>query len=143
MRSDVAWMAVGATAGAYEAALRYVRERQQFGRPLAGFQLIQEKLAIMLGNLTSSLGLMVQLTEQEEQGIYKDENSALAKMMTSLRLRETVALAREVCGGNGITLDTDVARYHADAEAVYSYEGTHEINALIVGRAVTGVSAFV
>ena len=143
MRSDVAWMAVGATAGAYEAALRYVRERQQFGRPLAGFQLIQEKLAIMLGNLTSSLGLMVQLTEQEEQGIYKDENSALAKMMTSLRLRETVALAREVCGGNGITLDTDVARFHADAEAVYSYEGTHEINALIVGRAVTGVSAFV
>ena len=97
----------------------------------------------MLGNLTSSLGLMVQLTEQEEQGIYKDENSALAKMMTSLRLRETVALAREVCGGNGITLDTDVARFHADAEAVYSYEGTHEINALIVGRAVTGVSAFV
>jgi glutaryl-CoA dehydrogenase len=143
MRSDVAWMAVGAQAGAYEAALRYVRAREQFGRPLAGFQLVQEKLALMLGNLTASLGMVVQLTEQQAAGVYRDENSALAKMFTSLRLRETVALAREVCGGNGITLDTDVARFHADAEAVYSYEGTHEINALIVGRAVTGVGAFV
>lgn len=143
MRSDVAWMAVGAQAGAYEAALRYVREREQFGRPIAGFQLVQEKLALMLGNLTASLGMVVQLTEQQAEGVFKDENSALAKMYTSLRLRETVALAREVCGGNGITLDTDVARFHADAEAIYSYEGTHEINALIVGRAVTGVGAFV
>ncbi len=143
MRSDVAWMAVGAQAGAYEAALRYVREREQFGRPIAGFQLVQEKLALMLGNLTASLGMVVQLTEQQAAGVFKDENSALAKMYTALRLRETVALAREVCGGNGITLDTDVARFHADAEAIYSYEGTHEINALIVGRAVTGVGAFV
>lgn len=143
MRSDVAWMAVGAQAGAYEAALKYVREREQFGKPLAAFQLIQEKLAIMLGNVTASLGIVVQLTEQQAQGVFKDENSALAKMYTSLRLRETVALAREICGGNGITLDTDVARFHADAEAIYSYEGTHEINALIVGRAVTGVGAFV
>ncbi|MGN6405902.1 acyl-CoA dehydrogenase family protein, partial [Sinomonas sp.] len=82
------------------------------------------------------------LTEQQERGIYRDQDSALAKMQTSLAMRETVALAREVVGGNGITLDTDVARFHADAEAVYSYEGTHEINALIVGRALTGASAF-
>jgi glutaryl-CoA dehydrogenase len=142
MRSDVAWMATGAMAGAYEAALNYVRRREQFGRPIAGFQLVQEKLAMMLGNLTAALGMVVQLTEQQAAGIYRDENSALAKMYTSLRLRETVALAREVCGGNGITLDTDVARFHADAEAIYSYEGTHEINSLIVGRAVTGVGAF-
>ncbi|NDK31910.1 acyl-CoA dehydrogenase family protein [Nesterenkonia haasae] len=142
MRSDVSWMATGAMAGAYEAALTYVQRRKQFGRPIAGFQLVQEKLAIMLGNLTASLGMVVQLTEQQAAGIYRDEASALAKMYTSLRLRETVALAREVCGGNGITLDTDVARFHADAEAIYSYEGTHEINALIVGRAVTGVGAF-
>ena len=66
----------------------------------------------------------------------------LAKMATSLHMRETVALAREVVGGNGITLATDVARFHADAEAVYSYEGTHEINALVVARAATGLSAF-
>jgi len=142
MRSDVAWMAAGAMAGAYEAALAYVRRREQFGRPIAGFQLVQEKLALMLGNLTASLGMVCQLSEQQAAGSYRDENSALAKMFTSLRLRETAALAREVCGGNGITLDTDVARFHADAEAIYSYEGTHEINALIVGKAVTGMGAF-
>lgn len=143
MRSDVAWMAVGAQAGAYEAALKYVRKREQFGSPISGFQLVQEKLALMLGNLTASLGMMVKLTEQQESGIFKEENSALAKMYTSLRLRETVGWAREICGGNGIVLDHDVARFHADAEAVYSYEGTHEINSLIVGRAITGTSAFI
>ena len=142
MRSDVAWIATGIQAGAFEAALKYVREREQFGRQLGSFQLVQEKLARMLGNLTSSLSLVVRLTEQQEKGIYRDQDSALAKMQTSLLMRETVALAREVVGGNGITLDTDVARFHADAEAVYSYEGTHEINALIIGRALTGESAF-
>jgi glutaryl-CoA dehydrogenase len=142
MRSDVAWIATGIQAGAFEAALRYVTEREQFGRQLGGFQLVQEKLARMLGNLTSSLALVVRLTDQQEKGVYRDQDSALAKMQTSLLMRETVALAREVVGGNGITLDADVARFHADAEAVYSYEGTHEINALIVGRALTGQSAF-
>jgi glutaryl-CoA dehydrogenase len=142
MRSDVAWIATGIQAGAFEAALRYVKERQQFGRPLGSFQLVQEKLARMLGNLTASLSLVVRLTEQQAGGTYRDQDSALAKMQTSLLMRETVALAREVVGGNGITLASDVARFHADAEAVYSYEGTHEINALIVGRALTGESAF-
>lgn len=142
MRSDVAWIATGAMAGAYEAALKYTTERTQFGKPLAGFQLIQEKLAHMLSNVTASLALVTRLTQQQEAGIYKDENSALAKMFTARMLRETAALAREVCGGNGILLDTDVARFHADAEAIYSYEGTHEINSLIVARAATGISAF-
>ncbi|MGO4188663.1 acyl-CoA dehydrogenase family protein [Pseudarthrobacter sp. TAF60_1] len=142
MRSDVAWIATGLQAGAFEAALAYVTKRQQFGRPVGSFQLVQEKLARMLGNVTSSLSLVVRLTEQQAKGIYRDQDSALAKMQTSLLMRETVALAREVVGGNGITLDTDVARFHADAEAVYSYEGTHEINALIIGRALTGESAF-
>ncbi|MEV7133463.1 acyl-CoA dehydrogenase family protein [Arthrobacter sp. NPDC093128] len=142
MRSDVAWIATGIQAGAFEAALRYVTERRQFGRPLGSFQLVQEKLARMLGNVTASLSLVVRLTEQQAKGIYRDQDSALAKMQTSLLMRETVALAREVVGGNGITLEAGVARFHADAEAVYSYEGTHEINALIVGRALTGESAF-
>jgi len=142
MRSDVAWIATGIQAGAFDAALRYVRERQQFGRPLGSFQLVQEKLARMLGNLTASLSLVVRLTEQQAHGIYRDQDSALAKMESCLAMRETVALARELAGGNGITLESDVARFHADAEAVYSYEGTHEINALIVGRALTGESAF-
>jgi glutaryl-CoA dehydrogenase len=142
MRSDVAWIATGVQAGAFEAALRYVSGREQFGRPLASFQLVQEKLARMLGNVTSSLSLVVRLTEQQAKGVYRDQDSALAKMQISLLMRETVALAREVVGGNGTTLDTDVARFHADAEAIYSYEGTHEINALIVGRAITGLGAF-
>ncbi|WP_105035052.1 acyl-CoA dehydrogenase family protein [Cryobacterium aureum] len=142
MRSDVAWIATGLQAGAYEAALRYVKTREQFGKPLAAFALTQQKLATMLGNVTASLGLVVRLTQQQEAGLFTEENSALAKMFCCERMRHTVALAREVVGGNGITLDTDVARFHADAEAVYSYEGTHEINSLIVGRAVTGHSAF-
>jgi glutaryl-CoA dehydrogenase len=142
MRSDVAWIATGIQAGAFEAALAYVTERKQFGRPVGSFQLVQEKLARMLGSITASLSLVIRLTEQQAKGIYRDQDSALAKMQTSLLMRETVALAREVVGGNGITLDTDVARFHADAEAVYSYEGTHEINALIIGRALTGESAF-
>ncbi|MEV8039833.1 acyl-CoA dehydrogenase family protein [Arthrobacter sp. NPDC080082] len=142
MRSDVAWIATGTAAGAFEAALRYVTERQQFGRPLGSFQLVQEKLARMLGNVTSALSLVVRLTEQQDRGVYRDQDSALAKMQTSLLMRQTVALAREVVGGNGITLEADVARFHADAEAIYSYEGTHDINALIIGRALTGHSAF-
>jgi glutaryl-CoA dehydrogenase len=143
MRSDVAWIAAGLQAGALEAAVRYVREREQFGRPVGGFQLVQEKLARMLGNATASLGMAVQLSARQDAGHFSDENSALAKMQTSLLARQTVALGREVCGGNGILLEHDVARYFADAEAVYSYEGTHEVNSLIVGRALTGSSAFV
>ncbi|SEN38668.1 acyl-CoA dehydrogenase family protein [Cryobacterium luteum] len=143
MRSDVAWIATGLQAGAYEAALRYVKTREQFGKPIAAFALTQQKLATMLGNVTASLGMVVRLTQQQEAGLFTEENSALAKMFCCERMRHTVALAREVVGGNGITLDTDVARFHADAEAVYSYEGTHEINSLIVGRAVTGHSAFI
>jgi glutaryl-CoA dehydrogenase len=142
MRSDVAWIAAGLQAGAFEAALRYVTGRRQFGRQLGSFQLVQEKLARMLGNVTASLSLVVRLTEQQAKGIYRDQDSALAKMQACLLMRDTVALAREVVGGNGITLETDVARFHADAEAVYSYEGTHDINALIIGRALTGESAF-
>ncbi len=143
MRVDVSWIATGVAAGAYEAALKYTMEREQFGAPLAGYQLIQEKLARMLANVTASLSLVVGLQRKQQAGEARDEDSALAKLFTCDRLRETVALAREVCGGNGITLDTDVARFHADAEAIYSYEGTHEINALIVGRAATGIGAFV
>jgi glutaryl-CoA dehydrogenase len=143
MRSDVAWIATGIQAGAFEAACAYVRQREQFGRPIGGFQLVQEKLARMLGNVTASLAMVVQLSRREDAGDLADEDSALAKMWTSLRARETVALAREVVGGNGILLEHDVARFFADAEAVYSYEGTHDINALIVGRSLTGVSAFV
>lgn len=142
-RADVAHIAAGVTGGAYVAALKYVKERQQFGRSTSEFQIIQEKLARMQANVVASIAYSVRLAELLEEGKYEMVNSSLAKMHNSLRMRETVALAREVAGGNGITLESDVARFFADAEAIYTYEGTHEINALIVGREVTGKSAFV
>ncbi|HLS92020.1 MAG TPA: acyl-CoA dehydrogenase family protein [Microbacterium sp.] len=142
MRSDVAWFAAGIQAGALEAATRYATEREQFGEPIGGFQLVQEKLARMLANATASLSLAVSLSQQQDAGVWSDESSALAKMFTAQTARETVALGRELLGGNGILLEHDAARFFADAEAVYSYEGTHEINALIVGRSLTGRSAF-
>jgi glutaryl-CoA dehydrogenase len=143
LRPDVAWIAAGAQAGAYEAALAYALERKQFGRPIAGFQLVQDKLVRMLGNITASLGMAVRLAERRQEGIERDEDSAMAKLWIADRLRETVALAREIVGGNGIVIDHDVARFFTDAEAIYTYEGTREMNTLIVGRAVTGLSAFV
>jgi glutaryl-CoA dehydrogenase len=142
MRADVAWIAVGAQAGAYEAAVAYAGAREQFGRAIGGFQLVQAKLATMLGNLTASLALTLRLTQRQEAGLSTDEDSALAKLFTAARLRETVALGREIAGGNGILLASPLARFFADAEAVYSYEGTHDINALVVGRGITGLSAF-
>jgi glutaryl-CoA dehydrogenase len=141
-RGGVAWGAVGCMTAAYDLALAYAKEREQFGRPIAAFQLVQDHLATMLGNVTASLALVVRLAQLQDAGINADEHSALAKSFTTLRMRETVGLAREVFGGNGILLENNVARYFADAEALYSYEGTREINQLIVGRAVTGLGAF-
>jgi glutaryl-CoA dehydrogenase len=127
---------------AYELALAYAKDREQFGRPIGAFQLVQDHLATMLGNITASFALVVRLAQLQDGGVNADEHSALAKSFVTLRMRETVALAREVFGGNGILLENNVARYFADAEALYSYEGTREINQLIVGRAVTGLGAF-
>ncbi len=142
-RGGVAWNSVGCQMGAYEAALRYAKSRQQFGRPIGGFQLMQDLLVKMLGNVTASLGLTVRVAELQEGGRCTDAQAALAKAYCTSRMRETVAYAREVLGGNGILLEHDVARFFNDAEALYSYEGTREINTLIVGRAITGSSAFV
>ncbi|MGY1831860.1 acyl-CoA dehydrogenase family protein [Geodermatophilus sp. SYSU D01180] len=142
-RGGVAWSAVGCQMGAFEAAVAYAREREQFGRPIGGFQLIQDLLARMAGNVTASLGMAVRVSQLQEEGVFRDEQAALAKAFVTGRARETVALARELFGGNGILLENDVVRYFADAEALYSYEGTREINSLIVGRALTGLSAFV
>lgn len=142
LRPDAAWNAAGIQAGAYEAALAYTLGREQFGRPIAGFQLIQEKLARMAGNLTASLGMLVRLAQIRDDGVRLERDAALAKRWICDRMRETVALAREVVGGNGILLDHDVARFFCDAEAFYTLEGTSEMNSLIVGRAITGHGAF-
>jgi glutaryl-CoA dehydrogenase len=141
-RAEVAWSAVGTAIGAYEAAVRYSREREQFGRPIGSHQLIQDLLVRCLGNITASLGMVVRVSEMLDRGEQRDEHSALAKAYATARMRETVGWAREVCGGNGIVLEYDVARFFADAEALYSYEGTREMNTLIVGRAITGHAAF-
>ncbi|HEU4559998.1 MAG TPA: acyl-CoA dehydrogenase family protein [Longimicrobium sp.] len=142
-RAGVAWQAVGCAMGAYEHALAYALKRQQFGRPIAGFQLIQQKLVLMLGNITAMLGLALRVTRMQEDGTQRDEHSALAKQFCAAKCREVVALARDLMGGNGILLEHGAARLFADAEAIYSYEGTNEMNTLIVGRAITGHSAFV
>ncbi len=142
-RAGVAWMAVGCARGAYENALDYTRKRKQFGKPIASYQLIQNHLVEMLSNLTAMQSLVFRLSELQDQGLLKDEHASLAKVFCSLRTRDIVSKAREVMGGNGILLDYNVARFVADAEAIYSYEGTKEINSLIVGRAITGFSAFV
>jgi glutaryl-CoA dehydrogenase len=141
-RGGVAWGSVGCMRAAYELALAYAKEREQFGRPIGAFQLVQDHLATMLGNITASFALVVRLAQLQDNEVNEDEHSALAKSFVTLRMRETVGLAREVFGGNGILLENNVARYFADAEALYSYEGTREINQLIVGRAVTGLGAF-
>jgi glutaryl-CoA dehydrogenase len=142
-RAGVAWMAVGCARGAYEHALAYATERQQFGRPIGGFQLVQDLLVRMLGNITASAALCARLSQLEAAGLARDEHASLAKAFCTVRMRETVGWARELLGGNGILLEHHVGRFVADAEAIYSYEGTREINTLIVGRAITGLSAFV
>jgi glutaryl-CoA dehydrogenase len=142
-RYAVGWMATGCQMGAYEHALAYARERKQFGKPLAAFQLIQDLLAKMLANITACQCMMLRLSQMDDAGKLADHHASLAKAFCTARMRETVAWAREVCGANGIVVDYNVARYFADAEALYSYEGTYQMQNLIVGKAVTGISAFV
>ncbi|MGO4582803.1 acyl-CoA dehydrogenase family protein [Arthrobacter sp. 2RAF6] len=152
-RLMVAWQAVGQQLAAFDVARKYALERQQFGRPLAKFQLIQQQLVDMLGNAVASMGMMVRIAQLQED-IYTDSKGvrhggaqmaqvALAKAYCSARMRETVAMGRSILGGNGIVTDYRMAKIFADAEAIYTYEGSFEINSLIVGRAVTGVSAIV
>ena len=142
-RYMVGWAATGIQMGAYETALRYAQERLQFGRPIASFQLVQDLLAKMLANLTACQCLMVRLAQMGDEGKLADHHAALAKAFCTARSRETVAWGRELLGGNGIVSDYDAARFYADAEALYSYEGTYQMQNLIVGKAVTGISAFV
>ena len=142
-RAGVAWEAVGCGLGAYTHALKYAQEREQFGRPIGRFQLVQDLLVRMLANVTASQCMVLRLSQMQDAGIMKDEHASLAKAFCTVRMRETVGYARELLGGNGILLDEQVGRFVADAEAIYSYEGTREMNTLIVGKAITGFSAFV
>ena len=142
-RAGVAWQAVGCAMGAYERYVRYATTRMQFGKPIANFQLIQDKLVHMLGSVTAMQTMCLRLSQLQDAGEMTDAQASLAKVYTAARCRDVVALARDLLGGNGILLENHVARSFCDTEAIYSYEGTNEINSLIVGRAVTGLSAFV
>ncbi|MDZ5781955.1 acyl-CoA dehydrogenase FadE [Marinococcus luteus] len=142
-RAGVAHMATGAIAGTLRATLDYVTERKQFGKELSKYQLIQEKLAMIQGNLSHAMSLSAQLAWMQGNGEYDEVATSTAKMMNALRLRESVAMGRGITGGNGILAEYDIARFFSDAEAIYTYEGTHEINALVIGRALTGDSAFI
>ena len=140
-RVSVAWSAVGCSRGAYEHALRYALQRDQFGRSITSFQLVQDLLFRMLGNITASAALCARASQLQDCGMLRDEHASMAKGYSTMRMRETVGWARELMGGNGILLENHVGRFVADAEAIYSYEGTREVNSLIVGRAITGTSA--
>ena len=142
-RIMVAWQTVGQQLAAFDVARQYAVERRQFGRPLAQFQLVQQQLVTMLGNAVASMGMMAGLARLQDNGAADMPQVALAKSYLSARMRETVALGRSILGGNGIVTDYRMARIFSDAEAIYTYEGSFEINTLIVGRAITGLSAIV
>ena len=142
-RFMVGWEATGCAMGAYENALKYCQERLQFGRPIASFQMVQDLLAKMLANITASQCLLIRMAQLQEEGKLTDAHASIAKAFTTAKCRETVAWARELLGGNGIAAEYNVGRFFVDSEALYSYEGTYQMQNLILGKAITGLSAFV
>lgn len=142
-RAWVGWQAAGIQLAAFDVARAYSLSRRQFGRELARFQLVQQQLADILGNATASLALMVQLARIQEEGKLEMAQAAMAKATTTRLARASVAMGRSLLGGNGISADYEMGKLFGDAEILYTYEGSYEINSLIVGRAVTGKSAFV
>src|SRR3984957_11962871 len=141
-RFMVGWEATGCAMGAYENTLKYCQERLQFGKPIASFQMVQDLLARMIANITASQCLLVRMTQLQAEGKMTDAHASLAKAFTTAKCRETVAWARELLGGNGIAAEYNVGRFFVDAEALYSYEGTYQMQNLILGKAVTGLRAF-
>lgn len=141
-RYGVAWEALGHALACYEAAVTYTKERTQFGKPLASYQLIQNRLARMLAEITAMQLLCHRLSVLAAAGKLTPGMASLAKMNNARKARGIAAGAREILGGNGILLDYHVARHQADMEAVFTYEGTDTIQSLIVGREITGEQAF-
>ncbi|MFA5608250.1 MAG: acyl-CoA dehydrogenase family protein [Leucobacter sp.] len=141
-RSTVAWEALGHAVAAYEAAARYVHERVQFGRPIASYQLVQNKLANMLADLTSMQLMCFRTATLQDEGRLTNEQASLAKMYTGQHSRALCRDARDLLGGNGLLLENHVARHLTDMEVVHTYEGTDFIQSLIIGREITGIAAF-
>ncbi|MCB5293730.1 acyl-CoA dehydrogenase family protein [Arthrobacter sp. SO3] len=141
-RGNASWEALGHAMAAYEAAVAYAKNRVQFGKSIASFQLVQNKLANMLAELTAMQLICFRITALQEQGKLTGPMSSLAKMHTAKKARWICAEARDVLGGNGLLLDYHVARHMTDMEVVHTYEGTDSIQSLILGREITGISAF-
>ncbi|KLU10799.1 MULTISPECIES: acyl-CoA dehydrogenase family protein [Kocuria] len=141
-RGGVAWEALGHAIAAYEIAVRYAGERKQFGRSIGSYQLVQNNLANMLAETTAIKLICFRLVELQDEGALTGPMASLAKLTAAKKARWVVSTARDVLGGNGLLLENDVARHLTDMEVVYTYEGTDSMQSLIVGRAITGVSAF-
>jgi glutaryl-CoA dehydrogenase len=141
-RASCAWMALGHAVAGYDAALTYASQRKQFGKPLVSFQIVQEKLVRMLAEITAMQLYCVRIGRLDETDDLSDTIASLAKLNNTTRAREVLAEARNLLGGNGILLENHVIRHMADMEAIYTFEGTETIQTLIVGRHITGVSAF-
>ena len=142
-RYGVAWEAAGCAAGAFEHALAYAKDREQFGKPIAGFQLIQQKLVEMATEVTLMQLLCMRLSELAMAWKMDEGTVSMAKYNNARKARYVAGLARETLGGNGIVIDNHIARLWTDAEVIYTYEGTNEINLLLVGRDLTGINAIV
>ncbi len=142
-RLTVAFGALGHAVGSYDAALAYCRERRQFGKPLVGFQIVQERLVRMLAEVTAMQLFCLRVGRLGEQHQLRDTIAGLAKMNNTSRARHVIADARDLLGGNGILLENHVIRHMADIEALHTFEGTETMQTLIVGRDITGVGAFV
>jgi len=138
----VAWQPVGICMGVYDMCVRYTQERQQFGRPLAAFQLTQERLARMGASVQAMFLLALRLSQLSEKGMMSHSQASLVKAWITAQARQVCATGREMLGGNGVVSDYLVAKAFCDLEAIHTYEGTYDVNALVAGRDITGISAF-
>lgn len=141
-RSGASWEATGHAMAAYEIAVKYAGERVQFGKPIAAHQIVQQRLAKMLAEITAMQLMCFRLAELQEQGELTGPMASVAKMYTAEKARWVCSEARDILGGNGLLLDNHVARHLTDMEVVYTYEGTDTIQSLLIGREITGISAF-
>ena len=141
-RAGCAWSALGHAVAAYDAALTYCKQREQFGKPLCSFQIVQERLVRMLAEVTAMQLYCMQIARLEETGRLSDTVAGLAKLNNTRKARAVIGEARDLLGGNGILLENHVIRHMGDIEVVHTYEGTETMQTLIVGRDITGVGAF-
>jgi glutaryl-CoA dehydrogenase len=141
-RVGIAWGVIGAAIDCYETALAYAKTREQFGRPIAGFQLVQEKLVWMVQEITKAQLLALRLTRMLEAGDVRPAQISLAKRNNVWMARECARKARDILGAIGITDQHSVIRHLMNLESVYTYEGTHDIHTLVVGQDITGLGAF-